>query len=56
MNGNQDKKENVIVERSFRFALNIVEYAERLESERKYVIQRQVLRSGTSIGANVRKA
>ena len=56
MNYKEDKKENVIVDRSFRFALNIVEYAERLESERKYVIQRQLLRSGTSIGANVREA
>jgi len=53
---NDNKKENIIVERSFRFALTIVEYAERLEIDRKYVIQRQVLRSGTSIGANVREA
>ena len=56
MNTTEDKRENVIVNRSFQFALDIVKYAERLESERKYVIQRQLLRSGTSIGANVREA
>jgi len=56
MNTSEDKRENVIVSRSFQFALDLVQYAERLESERKYVIQRQLLRSGTSIGANVREA
>ena len=56
MNTEDIKRENVIVNRSFQFALDIVQYAERLESERKYVIQKQLLRSGTSIGANVREA
>jgi len=52
----RNDKENVIVEKSFRFALEIVLYCERLEDNKKYVISRQLLRSGTSIGANVREA
>lgn len=47
---------NVIVDKSFQFALKIISYCEDLESHRKYVIARQLLKSGTSIGANVREA
>jgi four helix bundle protein len=36
--------------------LQIIKYAESLEKDRKYVIAKQLLRSGTSIGANVREA
>ena len=49
-------KENIIVEKSFQFALKIVTYCELLEENRKYIISRQLLKSGTSIGANVREA
>lgn len=52
----RDDKENIIVERSFKFALKIVLYCETLEENKKFVISRQLLRSGTSIGANVREA
>lgn len=48
--------ENVIVEKSFRFALKIIEFSELLEENKKYVIARQILKSGTSIGANVKEA
>ena len=48
--------ENVIVEKSFRFALKIIEYSELLEEGKKYVIAKQILKSGTSIGANVNEA
>lgn len=34
----------------------IIEYTEILENERKYVIAKQLLRSGTSIGANIHEA
>ncbi len=50
------EKKNVILEKSFDFALNIIAYSELLEKNRKYVIAKQVLRSGTSIGANIREA
>ncbi|MBK7094221.1 MAG: four helix bundle protein [Saprospiraceae bacterium] len=51
-----DEKGNVIVEKSFGFALRIIEFTELLESQRKYVIANQLLKSGTSIGANIREA
>jgi four helix bundle protein len=52
----RDDKENLIVTLTFQFALDIIKFAEELESARKYVIANQVLKSGTSIGANVREA
>ena len=52
----RNDKENIIVEKSFKFALKIVLYCETLEENKNYVISRQLLRSGTSIGANVREA
>lgn len=50
------ERPNVIVDKTFEFALLIVGFAEKLESNRKYVIANQLLKSGTSIGANVREA
>ena len=52
----RNDKGNIIVEKSFQFALEVVLYCEELEENRKFVISRQLLRSGTSIGANVREA
>lgn len=49
-------KENVIVKLTLEFALDIIDYSELLEEHRKYVIARQLLKSGTSIGANIREA
>ena len=50
------KKRNEILELSFEFALGIIEFCELLEVKRKYIIARQLLKSGTSIGANIREA
>lgn len=50
------ERKNEIVEISFEFALNIIAYSELLEENKKFVIARQILRSGTSIGANVRES
>ncbi len=50
------EKKNVILEKSFDFALKIIEFSELLENHKKYVISRQLLKSGTSIGANIREA
>src|SRR5690554_1805825 len=50
------EKRNEILELSFEFALQIIVYCELLEEKRKYIIARQLLKSGTSIGANVREA
>lgn len=54
MQGNKEK--NLIVELTFDFALGIIKYAELLEKDRKFVLATQLLKSGTSIGANVREA
>jgi len=48
--------ENVILRLTFEFSLLILEYTELLESNGKRVISGQLLRSGTSIGANVHEA
>jgi len=48
--------ENLIVKLSLEFALDIIAYTENLEEFKKYIIARQLLKSGTSIGANVREA
>lgn len=47
---------NIIIDLSFKFALDIIAFCETLEIGRKFVIANQLLRSGTSIGANVREA
>ena len=53
----QDNKgKNLIVDLTLIFALKIIRYAELLEKNRKYIVARQLLKSGTSIGANVREA
>jgi len=52
----RNDKDNLIVNKSFEFALKIVQFSELLEENKKYVIARQLLKSGTSIGANVREA
>ena len=51
------KKGNVIQEKSFAFAVRIVNLYKYLKEENKeYVLSKQLLRSGTSIGANVEEA
>ena len=49
-------KSNLIVGLTLEFAIEVVKYCEVLELNKKYVIARQLLRSGTSIGASVREA
>ena len=50
-------KQNPIVEKSKAFALRIIGmYRFLTEQKREYVLSKQVLRSGTSIGANIAEA
>ncbi len=47
-------KENVLKDKSYKFALRIVKLYKHLAEEKKeFVLSKQVLRSGTSIGANI---
>ena len=50
------KKENVIVEKSFQFALDIIAFYIEMVAQREYVLSKQLLKAGTSIGANVEEA
>ena len=52
----RDDKSNIIVDKTFLFALEIVKFVEQLEKDKRFVISKQLLRSGTSIGTNVREA
>ena len=50
-------KENVLLDKSKAFALRIIKMYKYLTEEKKeYILSKQVLRSGTSIGANAREA
>ena len=51
-----ESKENIIVKLTFQFALDIIKYCEVLQDDKKFVIANQLLKSGTSIGANIREA
>jgi four helix bundle protein len=52
----QTNKDNLIVDLTFEFSLNIIEFTEELEQLRKFNMANQLFRSGISIGANVREA
>ena len=49
-------KENVIKNKSYSFALKIVKLCDKLNQERQFVLSKQLLKSGTSIGANIEEA
>lgn len=51
------KNDNVVQKKSYDFALRIIKLYEHLVKEKKeFVLSKQVLRSGTSIGANIEEA
>lgn len=50
------EKKNIIKEKSFAFAIDIVNLYKVLLEKKEFVLSRQVVRSGTSIGANVRES
>jgi len=50
-------KENIVRDKSFAFALRVVKLCQYLQNEkREYVLSKQLLRSGTAVGALVREA
>jgi len=49
--------ENIIVDKSYSFAIKIVRFCfEMQEQRREYVLSHQLLKSGTSIGANIEES
>lgn len=54
---NSSMKENIIAEKTFRFAVRIVKLGQYLMNEKKeFILSKQIIRSGTSIGANIEEA
>lgn len=49
-------KENLVKDKSYQFALRIIELYKILVQANEYVMSRQLLKSGTSIGANIEES
>ncbi len=47
---------SIVQEKSFKFALKIIGFFGHLRKGNEYILSKQLLRSGTSIGANVEEA
>ena len=51
------KTDNIIVDKSKSFAIRVIKlYKYLVEEKREFVLSKQLLRSGTSIGANIKEA
>ena len=50
-------KENVVFDKAYRFAIRIVNaYKYLIKAKKEFVLSKQLLRSGTSVGANIAEA
>lgn len=49
-------KENLIANKTYTFALSIIKLNRTLVAKNEFVLSKQILKSGTSIGANVEEA
>ncbi|MBI4190024.1 MAG: four helix bundle protein [Betaproteobacteria bacterium] len=47
---------NAVLIKSFNFALRIIKLSRKLQQQREFVISNQLLRAGTSVGAQVEEA
>jgi len=56
MSTNPKYKENVIVQLTFQFSLNAIEFCEVLDELKKFPMSNQLFRSATGIGSNVKEA
>ncbi len=52
----RNDKENLIVEMTFNFALEVIDFSEEIRSTNRFEMASQIFRCGTSIGANVMEA
>lgn len=50
------KEDNLIQIKTFEFALKIIKLYTECKSQNEFILSKQILRSGTSIGANVEEA
>jgi four helix bundle protein len=51
-----EQKENAILNLTIEFSIEAISFVEQLEAKRKFVVANQLLKSATSIGANVHEA
>jgi four helix bundle protein len=51
-----ESKDNIIISKSYSFALKVIEVYKQLITGKEFVLSKQLLRSGTSVGANVHEA
>lgn len=49
-------RDNVLMKMSFEFAIQIIQFSEILEENKKFVVARQLIRSGTAVGALVQES
>ncbi len=47
------ERKNALVDKSFEFSLSIVDFAQKIKDLRHFELASQLVRSGTSIGANI---
>jgi four helix bundle protein len=53
---NNEFKDNIILNLTFDFALEIIEFCDELDHKKKFALSNQLFKSATSIGANAREA
>ena len=53
---NKKESKSIIGDKSYDFALLIISIYKELKTENEFILSKQILRSGTSIGANVNEA
>ncbi|WP_319004961.1 four helix bundle protein [Flavobacterium frigoritolerans] len=56
MSFNEKHKDNALLIKTFNFALKIIDYTNQLQEQKRFVIANQLLKSGTSIGANSKES
>ena len=50
------KKPNIIKEKTYKFALDIIKIYQQMIKQNEFILSKQLVRAGTSIGANVEEA
>jgi len=50
------KKPNIIKEKTYKFALDIIKIYQQMIKQNEFILSKQLVRSGTSIGANIEEA
>jgi four helix bundle protein len=56
MKNSAGRGENAVLDKSYDFALEIIELYKEMSAHKEFVLSKQLLRSGTSIGANIEEA